>query len=50
VLLLGKAVLAQMLDRYSLTLERPELGSAGSLPASFDFYRACFSVKPRSRS
>jgi cytochrome P450 len=50
VLLLGKAVLAQMLGRYTLTLERPELGSAGSLPASFDFYRASFSIKPRSHS
>jgi cytochrome P450 len=49
VLLLGKAVLAQMLDRHSLTLQRPKLGSAGALPASFDFYDACFSVTPRSR-
>jgi cytochrome P450 len=50
VLLLGKAVLAQMLERYALALERPDLGSSGSLPASFDFYRASFSVRPRSRS
>jgi cytochrome P450 len=50
VLLLGKAVLAQMLDRYSLVLERPQLGSAASLPTSFDFYDACFSVRPRSGS
>jgi cytochrome P450 len=47
VLLLGKAVLAQMLSRYALSLERPKLGS--SLPHSFDFYDACFSVHPRSR-
>jgi cytochrome P450 len=50
VLLLGKAVLAQMLDRYSLDLRRPDLGSAGALPRSFDFYNACFWVGPRSRT
>jgi cytochrome P450 len=47
VLLLGKAVLAQVLSRYSLVLERPKLGSP--LPHSFDFYDACFSLQPRSR-
>jgi cytochrome P450 len=50
VLLLGKAVLAQMLARYSFELERPKLGSSESLPHSFDFYGARFSVQPRSRS
>jgi cytochrome P450 len=50
VLLLGKAVLAQMLSRYSLSLQRPNLGSSSSLPHSFDFYDACFSVTSRSRS
>jgi hypothetical protein len=50
VLLLGKAVLAQTLSRYSLALERPDLGSASSLPASFDFYDASFSLRPKSRS
>ncbi len=49
VLLLGKAVLAQLLDRYSLVLQRPKLANPASLPASFDFYDACFSVRPRSR-
>ena len=49
VLLLGKAVLAQLLDRYSLVLQRPEFDNTASLPASFDFYDACFSVRPRSR-
>jgi cytochrome P450 len=50
VLLLGKAVLAQVLSRYSLRLERPRLGSSGTLPHSFDFYDACFSLNPRSGS
>jgi cytochrome P450 len=50
VLLLGKAVLAQMLSRYSLSLQRPNLDSSTSLPHSFDFYDACFSVTPRSGS
>jgi cytochrome P450 len=50
VLLLGKAVLAQTLSRYSLALERPDLASHGSLPRSFDFYDVRFSVTPRSRS
>jgi cytochrome P450 len=50
VLLLGKAVLAQTLSRYSLALERPDLASHGSLPGSFDFYDVRFSVTPRSRS
>jgi cytochrome P450 len=50
VLLLGKAVLAQMLTRYSLVLQRPNLGSAEALPRSFNFYEACFSVRPRSSS
>jgi cytochrome P450 len=49
VLLLGKAVLAQLLERYSLVLQRPKLDNPASLPASFDFYDACFSARPRSR-
>jgi cytochrome P450 len=49
VLLIGKAVLAQLLDRHSLVLQRPKFENPASLPASFDFYDACFSVRPRSR-
>ncbi len=45
VSLLGKAVLAHILSRYSLDLERPKLGESGSLPRSFDFYDACFTLR-----
>ena len=48
VLLLGKTVLAQMLDRFSLVLEQPRLATSGALPHTFNFYEARFSVKPRS--
>jgi cytochrome P450 len=47
VLLLGKAVLAQMLSRYALTLEQPRLSGDGALPHMLDFFDARFSVRSR---
>jgi cytochrome P450 len=48
VLLLGKAVLANVLTRYSPALEGPELpSSAGALPPMLDFFQARFTMRPR---
>jgi cytochrome P450 len=48
VLLLGKAVLANVLARYSLELEAPRLRtSGGALPAMLDFFQARFTVRSR---
>ena len=44
VLLLGKAVLAGILSRYSLRLASPDLSSAERLPPMLDFFEARFSV------
>jgi cytochrome P450 len=43
VLLLGKAVLAQVLARYTLRVRKPAIGS-GSLPPMLDFFDAQFEV------
>jgi cytochrome P450 len=45
VLLLGKAVIGQMLDRHQLELSEPKLDS-GKLPYMFNFFEARFSVRP----
>jgi cytochrome P450 len=47
VLLLGKAVLARMLDEYSLTLVEPRLPAGGEQPAMLDFFSIRFDVEPR---
>jgi cytochrome P450 len=47
VLLLGKAALGQVLQRYSLTLESPQLPVGGDLPCMFNFFETRFSVSPR---
>jgi cytochrome P450 len=47
VLLLGKAALAQTLQRYELTLERPQLPAGGDLPYMLNFYETRFSVRAR---
>jgi cytochrome P450 len=47
VLLLGKAVLAQMLDRYDLTLREPKLEPNGTLPHMLDFFAIRFDAEPR---
>jgi cytochrome P450 len=48
VLLLGKAVLARMLDEYRLTLREPELDTGRPLPHMLDFFAIRFGVEPRS--
>jgi cytochrome P450 len=50
VLLLGKAVLAGTLERYSLTLEHPRLDAKGPLPHMLDFYETRFMAEPRRSS
>jgi cytochrome P450 len=48
VLLLGKAVLARVLDEYTLTLEEPKLEPGEPLPYMLDFFCARFGVERRS--
>lgn len=47
-LLLGKAVLAHVLDRHSLALREPALGAGRPLPHMLDFFRIRFLVEPRA--
>ena len=47
VLLLGKAVLARMLDEYSLKLVSPSLPAGGDMPAMLDFFSIRFDAEPR---
>jgi cytochrome P450 len=47
VLLLGKAVLARMLERFSLELRAPALRASGDLPHMLDFYDIRFAVSRR---
>ncbi len=47
VLLLGKAALAQILQRFSLTLEAPRLPSGGDLPYMLNFFETRFTVSRR---
>ncbi len=46
VLLLGKAVLAQALDRYELDLREPYLDLGGSQPYMLDFFALRFAARP----
>lgn len=46
VLLLGKAVLAAVLRRHSLTLAQPEIDPNEDLPHMLDFFDARFHVRP----
>jgi cytochrome P450 len=46
VLLLGKAVLGRMLERYSLELLEPSLGEGDELPHMLDFFSMRFRVAP----
>jgi cytochrome P450 len=46
VLLLGKAVIARILQRWALELERPRLTAGEPLPHSLDFFAASFSASP----
>jgi cytochrome P450 len=47
VLLLGKAVLARMLDEYTLSLREPSLPAGGDQPTMLDFFSIRFEVDPR---
>ena len=48
VLVLGKAVLARMLDRYELKLTEPKLDASGELPHMLDFFSIEFDAESRS--
>jgi cytochrome P450 len=45
VLLLGKAVIAGMLEEYELSLREPELDPGQALPHMLDFFSICFDAK-----
>jgi cytochrome P450 len=47
VLLIGKAVMARMLDEYQLDLVEPSLPAGGDQPAMLDFFSIRFEVDPR---
>src|SRR5205085_1043111 len=47
VLLLGKATLGQILQRYRITLEHPRLPNGGDLPYLLNFFETRFSVSSR---
>lgn len=47
VLLLGKAAIANVLARWTLTLVEPSIESGGPLPAMLDFFQARFGVESR---
>jgi cytochrome P450 len=47
VLLLGKAAIAQMLSRWTLTLKEPSLPAGGPMPTMLDYYSARFSARLR---
>jgi cytochrome P450 len=47
VLLLGKAVLAQLLKRYEVDLREPDVRLSGSLPYMLDFFALRFAARPR---
>ena len=47
VLLMGKAVLAGMLDRLDLELREPQLDASGKLPYMLDFFEIKFAAKER---
>jgi cytochrome P450 len=49
VLLLGKAVLARMLDEHELELREPKLSAGEDLPKMLDFFSIRFRAKPRGR-
>jgi cytochrome P450 len=47
VLLLGTAVLAQVLKRYELTLAEPHMTAGEPLPSTLNFYETRFEARPR---
>ena len=50
VLLLGKAVIANVLDAYQLQLDHPHLDAGEPLPHMLDFFETRFTVGPRERA
>jgi cytochrome P450 len=47
VFLIGKSVLARVLERYDVTVLEPELDPAGPLPNMLDFYTVRFHAQLR---
>ena len=47
VLLLGKAVLANVLEAHELSLREPELEPGEPLPHMLDFFNIAFTIRPR---
>jgi cytochrome P450 len=47
VLLLGKAVLANILNAHELSLREPEIEPGEPLPHMLDFFEICFTIRPR---
>jgi hypothetical protein len=47
VLLLGKAVLAQLFGRYHVQLREPALPEGGDLPHMLDAFAIRFGIAPR---
>ena len=50
VLLLGKSVIARMLERHELSLQEPSLDVSSEMPKMLDFFAIRFGVKPRARA
>jgi cytochrome P450 len=48
VSLIGKASVAQMVNRYDLTLEEPSIDPSGDLPHMLDFFDVRFAARQRS--
>jgi cytochrome P450 len=48
VLLIGKAVIASVLERYDLTLEHPQLAPGEPLPYMLDFFDGRLGIRSRS--
>src|SRR5581483_8839135 len=47
MLLLGKAVIAQVLSRWALSLKEPSIPAGGPMPTMLDYYSARFSARSR---
>ena len=47
VLLIGKAVLANMLNAHELSLREPAIEQGAPLPHMLDFFEICFTIRPR---
>ena len=47
VLLIGKAVIANVLNAHELSLRDPEIEPGEPMPHMLDFFRICFTIRPR---